>query len=316
MTAPGVQTFPVPMPGSLATVNVHLVELDEGYLLIDAGWNSPESLTALEQGIAERGVHWRDIRTLLITHLHPDHVGHAATVLERSDARLLMHRIDAANLALVAGVGRSPFFDEAWRIAGVPQELRDKMDVRFRGNRRSATALTPAWELEGGEHIAIRGGSLQVVWTPGHSAGHICLYSPEHRYLISGDHLLEDITPNIGWRPGQDMLAQFLDSIATVEQLDVDWVIPSHGKPFQNHRQRIQVMREHHDERSRRIRTLIAQEPLTAHAMVERIWRRLDLLNHHLALLELLAHLEYMRRRGPVSAESLPDGSLVWRENP
>jgi glyoxylase-like metal-dependent hydrolase (beta-lactamase superfamily II) len=316
MNAPGVHTFAVPMPGPLGTVNVHLVELDDGYLLIDTGWNMPESLGALELGLAERGVAWADLRTLLITHLHPDHVGNAAVVLERSGARLLMHRVDAANLALVASVGRSPFFDEAWRIAGVPPAFREKMDERSRGVRVGATPLKPAWELEGGERIAVRHGWLEVVWTPGHSAGHICLYSPEHRFLISGDHILEDITPNVGWRPGYDMLAQFLDSIEKVQGLDVDWVLPSHGSPFQGHRARLSFMREHHDERCRRIREHIAREPLTVQALVERLWpRRLSLIDHHLALLEVLAHLEYLRRRGPIAAEAQADGSLVWRES-
>jgi len=316
MNAPGLHTFAVPIPGPLATVNIHLVELDEGYLLIDTGWNIPESLAALEQGLADHGVAWTAIRTLLLTHLHPDHVGNATAVLERSGARLLMHRVDAANLALVAREGRSPFFDEAWRIAGVPPALREKMDERFRGARRGATPLTPAWDLEGGERIAVRHGTLEVVWTPGHSAGHICLYSPEHRYLISGDHILENITPNVGWRTGHDMLAQFLDSIEVVQNLDVDWVLPSHGPPFQGHRARLAFMREHHDERCRRIREHIAREPLTVQGLVERLWpRRLGLIDHNLALLEVLAHLEYLRRRGPVSAEPLADGSLVWRES-
>src|SRR5439155_12582671 len=124
-----------------------------GYLLIDTGWNMPESFAALEQGLADHRVQWADIRTLLLTHLHPDHVGNAQAVLQRSQARLLMHRVDAANLALVASAGRSPFFDEAWRIAGVPGALREKMDGRFRGNPRAA--LTPSWELEGGERIAV-----------------------------------------------------------------------------------------------------------------------------------------------------------------
>jgi glyoxylase-like metal-dependent hydrolase (beta-lactamase superfamily II) len=315
MIAPGVHTFAVPMPGPLETVNVHLVELDDGYLLVDAGWDSPESLAAIEAGLAERGAGWHEIRTLLITHLHPDHVGNATAILDRSGARLLMHRIDAANLALVAGVGRSPFFDEAWRIAGVPEELRAKMDLRFRGNRRNATPLKPSWELEGGERLEIRGGSLQVVWTPGHSAGHVCLYSPEHRYLISGDHVLENITPNVGWRPGQDMLAQFLDSIEAIERLDADWILPSHGAPFQDLGLRIQLMREHHDQRCRRIREVISEEPVTAQTIVERLWpRRLSLLDHNLALLEILAHLEYMRRRGPVSAEPFAGGALLWSQ--
>ena len=84
----------------------------------------------------------------------------------------------------------------------------------MRDVRRHFRPHAPDWLLEGGEKIPVRGGTLEVVWTPGHSPGHVCLYSPEQRYLISGDHILESITPNIGWHPGTDMLAQYLDSLA------------------------------------------------------------------------------------------------------
>ena len=304
------------MPGPLAEVNVHLIDLDEGYLLIDTGWGSDESFAALEAGLAQRGVAWADIRTLLVTHLHPDHVGNAAQVLDRSGARFLMHRVDAANLARLIRHGRSPFFEEAWRIAGVPAELQQKLDKRFHAATRTYPSCEPALALEGGERISVRGGVLEVIWTPGHSAGHVCLYSPEHRYLIAGDHLLEFTTPNVGWRPGEDMLAKFLDSLYALQALEIDWILPSHGAPFRDHRERIQAMAGHHDERCRRILEHIAGPALTAQSIVERVWpQRLGLVDHNLAILEILAHLEYLRRRGPVSAEPQADGSLLWRQS-
>jgi len=301
------------MPGPLAEVKVHLVELDDGYLLVDTGWNTPESFAALESGLAERGVGWRDIRTVVVTHLHPDHAGNVQAVLDRSGARYLMHRVDAENLALVAAAGRSPFFDEAWRLAGVPIEVQQKLDQRMREYRRSFPARPPDWPLEGGERLAVKGGTLEVVWTPGHSAGHICLYSPEHRYLIAGDHLLEFITPNIGWRPGEDMLARFLDSLEGVEQLAIECVIPSHGEAFGNPGAWIAHARTHHQTRCDKIMTQLGGEALTVHQLVERMWnRRLGLMDHNFAVLEILAHVEYLRRRGPVTAEGGPDGAILW----
>ena len=302
------------MPGPLKEVQVHLVELDEGYLLVDTGWGLPETLRALEDGLKTHGVAWTDIKTLVVTHLHPDHVGNAQEVLDRSGARYLMHQVDAENLATVAKMGRSPHFDEGWKIAGVPAERQQELDLLMRENRRSFPARQPDWPLKGGERIAIRGGTLEVVWTPGHSAGHICLYSPEHRYLIAGDHILEFITPNVGWRPDGDMLGQFLDSLDRVEALDVDWVIPSHGKPFSGLKARVEHIRKHHDQRFQKILNVITEQPLSVHDLVGKIWRRkLGALEHNFAVLELLAHMEYMRRRGPVSADARPDGALEWR---
>ena len=309
---PGVRTLVLPMGGPMATVNVHLVELEQGYLLVDSGMGTAECLAALESSLAECGLAWAGVRTLLLTHLHPDHVGHARHVLDRSGARLLMHRIDAHNLAVLSRAGRSPFFEEAWKLAGIPSVLRERLDLRLAAHPRPPVPA-PHLALEGGERIAIRGGTLEAVWTPGHSAGHVCLYCPEQRYLIAGDHLLEHITPNIGWRPGQDMLAQYLDSLRLIERLEVDWVLPSHGPAFRNHRKRIQEIIDHHQQRCDRILEHISVEPLTAHALVERIWQaNMSSFAQHLAVLEILAHLEYLRRRGPMTVEPLPEGAIAW----
>ena len=303
------------MPGPLREVKAHLVKLEDGYLLVDTGWGDDAGFDALERGLKDRKVRWKDVRTLVVTHLHPDHVGNAQRVLDKSGARYLMHRVDAENLAGVASLGRSPHFDEAWRLAGVPLEVREKLDKRMLENRRSFPSRNPDWLLEGGEKLQIEGGTLEVVWTPGHSAGHVCLYSREHRYLISGDHLLEEITPNIGWRPGEDMLGQFFDSLGAVENLEADWAIPSHGEPFQGPGARAEVMRRHHDLRFRKILGEIRTEALTVQELVPRVWtRKLGLLEHNFAILELLAHLEHLRRRGPVSADLRPDGAIEWRQ--
>jgi glyoxylase-like metal-dependent hydrolase (beta-lactamase superfamily II) len=141
----------------------------------------------------------------------------------------------------------------------------------------------------------------------------VCLYSPEHRYLISGDHILEFITPNIGWHPDKDMLAEYLSSLALLTPFDVDLVIPSHGGPFRDHRRRIRETTDHHAERCGEILKHISVEPLTANGLVERVWpRKLSAFHHHFAVFEILAHLEYMSRRGEIASEARNGGALYW----
>lgn len=310
--APGVTTIALPMPWELEEVNVHLVELDSGYLLVDSGIGTEECFEALKRSLEERHIDWPDIRMLCLTHLHPDHIGLSWKILELSGARLLMHRVEADYLALVAKESRPPFFNEAMRHAGVPEELQLKMDRALRDVRRMFREHKPDWVLEGGETIPVRGGTLEIVWTPGHSPGHVCLYSPEHRYLISGDHILEYITPNIAWHPQEDMLACYLASLEKLHPFEVDLVLPSHGGAFRGHRERIRATAGHHEERCGEILKFIAQGPLTAHHLVERVWpRKLSAFHHHFAVFEILAHLEYMQRQGRVAAESR-DGALYW----
>ena len=311
--APGVQTITLPMPWELETVNVHLVDLDQGYLLIDSGIATEECFDALESALGDRKIAWRDIKLLCLTHLHPDHIGLSWKILDLSGARLIMHRAEAEYLALVARESRAPFFEEAMHKSGVPEDLKTKMDRALGDVRRHFREHAPDWMLEGGERIPVRGGSLEAVWTPGHSPGHICLYSPEHRYLISGDHILQYITPNIGWHPGTDMLAHYLESLEKLHPFEVDMVLPSHGAAFRGHRERIRETAAHHEQRCGEILAHISREPMTAFGIVQRVWpRRLSPFHQHFAVFEILAHLEFMQRRGRVEAQVKNSGELYW----
>jgi glyoxylase-like metal-dependent hydrolase (beta-lactamase superfamily II) len=309
----GVQTITLPVPWDLKSVNVHLVELDEGFLLIDSGVATEECFQILESTLTARGLQWSDVRTLLLTHYHPDHIGLSWKILELSGARLVMHRADVAYLEELARANGVPCFAEAMRIAGVPAELADEMERALRGNRPAFRTHHPQQILEGGETLAIRGGTLEVIWTPGHTPGHVCLYSPEHRTLISGDHVLQKITPNIAWHPHQDMLAQYLASLQLLLPCEIDVVIPSHGTPFEDPRAVITGTAGHHEERCGKILEHISRSPMTAHELVLAMWRRkLSAFHHHFAVFEILAHLEYMARRGRVSSQARPDGTLAW----
>jgi glyoxylase-like metal-dependent hydrolase (beta-lactamase superfamily II) len=308
-----VHTITLPVPWDLKSVNVHLVELDEGYMLIDSGVATQECFHILEAALQERGVAWSAVRTLLLTHYHPDHIGLSWKILELTGARLVMHRADVEDLAELARVNGVPWYAEAIRIGGVPEELSIEMEAALRGNRPAFRAHHPDHVLEGGETLAICGGTLEVIWTPGHTAGHVCLYSPEHRTLISGDHVLQKITPNIAWHPTQDMLAKYLASLELLLPYEIDTVIPSHGIKFDDHRAVIRGTMAHHEERCGTILEHVTVSPMTAHQLVLTMWRRkLSAFHHNFAVFEILAHLEYMARRGQVSPQARPDGASAW----
>lgn len=303
----------LPLPFELESVNVYLVALDQGFLLVDCGMATDPAFATLRAALSERSIEWRNIRQIVITHMHPDHMGLASRLLELTGAELAMHQAEANHLAQVTGGGRRlPWLAEVYSQSGVPQSLETAMEKHFSLIRENFHELTPNRLLTGGEELPTALGPLEVVWTSGHSPGHICLYSREHRLLFSGDQIIENITPNIAWHPGRDMLAEFLESLDRLAALDIDLILPSHGDPFSGHRAWIAETIGHHRERCDEILTLLEQSPQTAHQMVGVMWRkRLSPINHHFAIFEVLAHLEHLKRQGKVRHRG-SNGTLEW----
>jgi glyoxylase-like metal-dependent hydrolase (beta-lactamase superfamily II) len=310
---PRVLSLALPLPFELESVNVYLVALADGYLLIDCGMATEPAFETLRGAMEERGVEWREIRQILLTHMHPDHMGLAARLLELTGAELAMHQAEAEHLRLLTGGNRRiPWLEEAYSQSGVPRALETKMEEHFSEMRENFHALAPGRLFAGGEELETALGPLEVHWTSGHSPGHICLYSRGRKLLFSGDQILENITPNIAWHPGRDMLAEFLDSLALLAKLEIDLIFPSHGEPFSGHRAWIAETVAHHRERCDEIVKLVEQSPRTAHQMVGEMWRRpLSPINHHFAIFEVLAHLEHLQRQGRVRHRS-QNGALEW----
>src|SRR5205823_6408166 len=141
---------------------------------------------------------------------------------------------------------------------------------------------------------------FQIVWTPGHSAGHICLYEPDRRLFMSGDHILDPITPNIGLH-AQSMgnpLSDYLDSLELVRELDVELVLPAHGQQFEGLRRRVDELLAHHEERLDEVRAAVADGPATAYEIASHMrwgrsgeaWQTMAPFQQRMAVTEALAH--------------------------
>ena len=310
---PYVLKLALPLPFELESVNVYLVALADGYLLIDCGMETEPAFETLESAMTARGIAWTEIRRIFLTHMHPDHMGMSARLLRLTGATLAMHEAEAKHLSMIAGAERRfPWLDIAYAQAGVPKGLEDTINGHFAEVRKNFHKLEPDVLYSGGETFPTALGPLEVLWTSGHSPGHACLYSRERRILFSGDQILENITPNIAWHPGRDMLGEFLDSLRRLAELAVDLILPAHGEPFTGHRAWIEQTIGHHRERCDEIHGLVEQQPRTAHWLVGEMWRRkLSPINHHFAVFEVLAHLEHMQRQGRVRSRE-ENGALAW----
>ena len=162
-----------------------------------------------------------------------------------------------------------------------------------------------------GDHI----GDWEVLWTPGHDPGHVCLFRSSDGVLISGDLLLPDYTPNIQPDPsGRDALADFLASLDRIAQLPVTLVLPAHGAPYRDAKRRVRELRQHH---AARLDTLRDAVRAGLHTLPELSAAAFGA--HHdapadrmLAAMETYAHLDHLRRRGELDLE--PAGT--WKPSP
>ena len=314
--SPGVWLIKLPLPFPVATINVYLIELADGFLLLDCGLKTHACRDALEQGLAAAGVRFGDIRHLVITHLHPDHFGLAAEVRRRSGAGIWMHRAEAAHVSdrymdHDFFVGHSVWLAEN----GVPRDESDEIAQSSRGIAEFVDMFEIERTLEDGERIAVAGGELEVLLTPGHSAGLLTFYFGLRKLYFSSDHMVEKITPNIGlhqWST-ENPLGDYLASLERVAALDIDLVLPSHGHPFRGYREWIAATRKHHQERCGRMLAAVEGFPRTAYEVVGVEWGdHLSPLNERFAVAETLAHLEYLRREGRVENRR-ENGVIRWR---
>src|SRR3984957_4469169 len=215
---PGLWSIPVPIPDNpLRYVLVYAFELDNGIAIVDAGWNTEDAWLALNNGIGEAGGSMSDVRAVLVTHIHPDHYGLAGRVREESGAWIGLHPADAE--ALQARYGDTDELlaqmNEFLVDSGVPEDKLLDLNMASMMIKSQVTMAMPDVMFEDGKHIELPGWDLTTIWTPGHSPGHVCFYSEDQRLLLSGDHVLPRITPNISAHTQQspNPLGDYLESL-------------------------------------------------------------------------------------------------------
>lgn len=271
---PGVHRLKLPLAGSpLKYVNAYLLAAPQGYLLIDTGWNTPDCRASLQEQLKALGVRPERIGRVVITHAHIDHYGLAAAVLAAPDSRLLMHALEA-EVALLRYGNTDDYLQQTralLRAAGADPEMIANAGRQVDRFAHLVDRAMPHILLQGGETLHHGDFSLEVIWTPGHSPGHICLYEPTRKLFFSGDHVLPGITPTIGRYPrsGDNPLGDYIASVRRLQSLDVALMLPAHGPPMTGFRSRIaQVLTQHERRTGEMLQRMAAHSrPLTAYAL-------------------------------------------------
>lgn len=298
-------------------INVWLLREGKGWALIDTGLFT-KTTREIWHKVLEEDLDGLPITRIIVTHLHPDHVGCAGWLAQKLGIELWMSRAEYLLCRiLVADTGKqAPQTGlRFYHAAGFPAEAMDRYAENFGGFGRVVSPLPESYHrLEDGMHLKIGANEWQVIIGRGHSPEHACLVCPDLNIMIAGDQLLPTISSNISvWptEPSANPLQEWFDSIQMLEsRLDPGiLVLPAHGRPFTGAHTRLAQLREEHENGLKKLRKL-CREPRRAVDVFPALFKsRITDSNLIMATGEAVSHLHYLQIAGEISVT--PDSSGV-----
>ena len=305
-----IWSIPVPMPNSpLRYTSAYVLATAGSLAMVDAGWDSDDSWAALCAGLELLGATPRDVRAVLVTHQHFDHLGLAARVRAASGAWIGLHPADAE--AVAAPLYRNPALalaaERRWlRRAGADAEQVDRLGGGLERFAPRAGVATADRLVEDGERLLLAGRVLRVIHTPGHTPGHLCFAEEQTGRVFTGDHVLPRISPHVSSdRTGRvDLLGAYLASLAGIAREPATEVLPAHEWRFIGLSERAQEIAEHHARRLAELLAVLRRHPggvpwdLAAELTWSRPWAQYDGRLRITAVAETEAHLMHLVAQG------------------
>ena len=311
--AEGVYQLKLPVPLPLRFVSAYLVEGDDGWTLVDTGFDYPDTYEVWERSAADVGCDLdRDVSRIVVTHFHPDHLGGARWLQERSGAPVYMLEEEIRQSRKLWGEGHNtkPFVEHL-ALHGMDWGDAEAAADKMRAGLPLPKRMLP---LGVGEKLDLGGSSARIIHAPGHADNQLMLHDERRGILYAADHILLKITPNIGLWPESKPhpLARYLESLEALRGLEANLVLPGHGPVFHDLDGRIEELVLHHEERLNTMRATLEGGPKTSFEVSRLVFRgALSLYQRCFALTETLAHLDLLALQG--RAEPVEYGSIVYR---
>ena len=317
--APGVLWLRMPLPMALNHVNVYAIADGDGWVVVDTGLRTPDTVTAWEAVLAGP-LGGRPVTRVICTHMHPDHIGLAGWLCERFDAPLLMTRLEYVTARMLIGdTGPAPdsgarFF----RAAGWDEARIEKWRTSYGLFAKGVAPLPLGYRrLSERDVLTIGDDDWTIVIGDGHSPEHACLWRRSDNVLISGDQLLPKISSNVSvWptEPLADPLGDWMSSLDKLEQiLPADtFCLPGHGEPFTGVLPRIEALRRGHEVALKRLERTLRSPSRAVDGFSALFARPVGDGLYGMATGEAIAHLHYLERRGRAEREPDANGVDWW----
>lgn len=322
--APGVLWLRMPLPIALSHINLWAVRDGEGWAIFDTGVHTADTVQAWQALIgADAPLGEQGPNRVLVTHLHPDHVGMAGWLTRNYACELWMTRQEYLSCrVLVADIGREAPVEcvNFYRRAGWDAAALAHYQAHFDGFGKMISPLPQSYRrLRDGQTLRIGEHEWKVVVGAGHSPEHACFYCPDLKLLISGDQVLPRISSNVSVLPTEplaDPMHDWLESLGKLRQQIPDdvLVLPAHDDPFQGLHSRLDHLHNNHRRALDRLVTLLEKGPKRVVDVFSALFaRKIEGESLSLATGESLANLNYLVERGWVVKREDDDGVAWYR---
>jgi glyoxylase-like metal-dependent hydrolase (beta-lactamase superfamily II) len=273
--------------------------------------NREECYQALQSGLRELEIDLK-VTDFFITHLHADHLG-LVLKFAGNNSRIYFNEPDSE---IVAAGGKWDETEQLFRINGFPDTDIQNGIHKHPGFKYNIDRIPEFTIIEHNCELTYGRFRLKCISTPGHTPGHICLYEPERKFCITGDHILGDITPNISqWVEDENPLELYLRSLEKMLNYEIDLVLPGHRSIFKDCKLRIHQLQKHHKRRLDEIKSILKDKTLTAYEVASflswdmsyEFWDDFPLAQKMFAHGEALAHLTYLESKNVIKKTSVGD---------
>jgi glyoxylase-like metal-dependent hydrolase (beta-lactamase superfamily II) len=310
----GVHCLAIPTPFAVGRVNCYLVE-DDPLTLLDAGPNSATSLTAMEAALDARGRRIEDLRRIVVTHQHIDHIGLVQILAQRSGAEVCaLDRLAPWLADYKHEMEENDSFSAAIMLHnGIPQDIVFALRAVSASFRAWGAAAHVTRPLAEGELMEFASRSWRVLHRPGHSPSDTVFWDEASGELFGGDHLIKRISSNpllskpLGSPAGvQDpaqrprALMSYLDSLRLTCEMELTVVFAGHGEPVEDHRALIDERFRMHVRRADKLFALIVERPRNAYELAQEMWGNVAVTQAFLTLSEVLGHVDLLIDDGRV----------------
>jgi glyoxylase-like metal-dependent hydrolase (beta-lactamase superfamily II) len=297
-----IHKMEIPTPYPVGDINVYLWE-EEPLTLIDSGPPTREAKERLRSELSKLGFRFKDIRRVVLTHGHPDHIGLAPLIKKESLASIYMHGDDASLFKNLKD--RGAILDICIQI-GLDRSIADLVAQYYIEVGIPTLSVEADVQLRDGDLLTSSSGTnFEVIHCPGHSPGSIALYNSRLKCLISGDTLLRDISSNPLFSyevKGNRGLKLYKSTLERLLDYDLDTVLPGHGGYLKGKeiRDRIIEILNHHRERERKILEIIGDREMTIFQISNELFGDLPISEIPLSIFEVSGHLKVLEEGGSI----------------